>query len=210
MKLQPMLMVTCSLALVGAASGKAWDHYDTLGVGRKASDAEVKKAFRTLAKKYHPDKNKAEDAEEQFTKIAQAYEVLSDKERRRQYDSMGHAAHTQTDSRQQQPTSGDFSFDFADIFSHFDSDSFRFEVPKKGYKFGDFNFKSIFDDMDDGIFGDFMMDDLPNFGFHGNKQKRHQQRHRRNHHTWEATGSEHCRKVTERMGNTVTTYMKCS
>lgn len=63
--------------------------YDTLGLESSATDAEVKKAYRKLARKYHPDVNKDDDAEEKFKEINAAYEVLSDKEKRAQYDQFG-------------------------------------------------------------------------------------------------------------------------
>jgi curved DNA-binding protein len=65
------------------------DFYQTLGVARGASVEEIKKAYRRLARKYHPDVSKAADAEERFKKISQAYEVLSDPEKRRAYDELG-------------------------------------------------------------------------------------------------------------------------
>jgi molecular chaperone DnaJ len=67
------------------------DYYDVLGVPRDASPEEVKKAFRKLAMKYHPDRNKGADAHERFKQINEAYEVLSDQERRAMYDRFGHA-----------------------------------------------------------------------------------------------------------------------
>jgi len=66
------------------------DYYDVLGVGRDADETEVKKAFRRLARELHPDVNEAPDAEERFKEAAEAYEVLSDAERRRTYDAYGH------------------------------------------------------------------------------------------------------------------------
>ncbi len=65
------------------------DYYKTLGVERKASQEEIKKAFRALARKYHPDINKADDAEKKFKEINEAYEVLGDEEKRKQYDALG-------------------------------------------------------------------------------------------------------------------------
>lgn len=65
------------------------DFYRILGVAKNASDDEIKKAYRKLALKYHPDKNKAKDAEEKFKEVAEAYEVLSDKKKRDIYDQYG-------------------------------------------------------------------------------------------------------------------------
>src|SRR6185369_2613620 len=66
------------------------DYYQSLGVSKTASDEEIRKAFRKLARKYHPDvaKNKAE-AEEKFKEINEAYEVLGDPEKRKKYDTLG-------------------------------------------------------------------------------------------------------------------------
>ena len=69
------------------------DYYEVLGVPKNASDADIKKAFRTLAKKYHPDMNPGDaEAEKKFKEASEAYAVLSDAEKRRQYDQFGHAA----------------------------------------------------------------------------------------------------------------------
>ena len=69
------------------------DYYEVLGVDRSASEADVKKAYRRLAMKYHPDRNSGdEDAEEKFKEASEAYEVLSDQEKRSSYDRFGHAA----------------------------------------------------------------------------------------------------------------------
>lgn len=68
------------------------DYYKDLGVDKNASDEEIKRAFRKLAKQYHPDVNKEEGAQERFKEIGEAYSVLSDPEKRRQYDQFGSAA----------------------------------------------------------------------------------------------------------------------
>ena len=65
------------------------DYYETLGVTRTAAQNEIKAAYRKLARKLHPDVNKAKDAEDRFKEIGEAYEVLSDPEKRRKYDELG-------------------------------------------------------------------------------------------------------------------------
>jgi DnaJ-class molecular chaperone len=67
------------------------DYYETLGVDRAADAAAIKKAFRSLALKYHPDRNKAPNAKERFQEIAEAYAVLHDPKKRAEYDARGHA-----------------------------------------------------------------------------------------------------------------------
>ena len=69
------------------------DFYDILGVGKSASESEIKKAYRKKAIKYHPDKNPGDSkAEENFKKAAEAYEVLGNKDKRAKYDQFGHSA----------------------------------------------------------------------------------------------------------------------
>jgi len=70
------------------------DYYEILGVSKNASEDEIKKAFRKLARKYHPDvsSDNPKDAGEKFKELNEAYEVLSSPERRQQYDQFGHAA----------------------------------------------------------------------------------------------------------------------
>ena len=65
------------------------DYYKILGVSRNATDDEIKKGYRKMALKYHPDKNKAPDASEKFKDIAEAFEVLKDKDKRYIYDQYG-------------------------------------------------------------------------------------------------------------------------
>ena len=68
------------------------DYYDVLGVSKDASESELKKAYRKLAMKYHPDRNPDDkEAEEKFKEAAEAYEVLGDEEKRAKYDKFGHA-----------------------------------------------------------------------------------------------------------------------
>ncbi len=69
------------------------DYYEVLGIDKNADDAAIKKAYRALAKKYHPDMNPGDaEAEKKFKEASEAYAILSDPEKKRQYDQFGHAA----------------------------------------------------------------------------------------------------------------------
>lgn len=73
------------------------DYYEVLGVSRNADEAQIKKAYRKLAKKYHPDTNAGDaNAEQKFKEVTEAYTILSDKEKRKMYDQFGHAAFDQS------------------------------------------------------------------------------------------------------------------
>lgn len=110
------------------ASSKSY--YEILGVDKNASEAEIKSAFRKLAKKYHPDINKEPGAEAKFKEIGEAYSVLSDPEKKRQYDQFGHEAYTQGASQ------GGFGGGFG------------------GFSAEDIDLSSIFDDLFGGsMFG---------------------------------------------------------
>lgn len=104
------------------------DYYEVLGVSKDASDADIKRAFRRLAKEYHPDLNKSADAEEKFKEIQEAYAVLSDENKRKQYDQFGHAAFQGGGASGFGGAGGfDFSgFDFSDIFDNMFGDGFGF------------------------------------------------------------------------------------
>lgn len=83
--------------LLGVFGGT--DFYKVLDVSRKASAAEIKKAYRKLSLKYHPDKNPSEEASAKFAEIANAYDVLSDPDKRKTYDTGGEEAVKQQEQR---------------------------------------------------------------------------------------------------------------
>ncbi len=104
------------------------DYYEVLGVDKSASQADIKSAFRRLAKQYHPDVCKEKDAEAKFKEVQEAYSVLSDEDKRRQYDQFGHAAF-QGGAGGSNPFGGGFS----------------------GFDFGDFDYTDIFDNIFGGM-----------------------------------------------------------
>ena len=96
------------------------DYYETLGVSKSASKDELKKAYRKLAQKYHPDKNPGDHkAEEQFKEVSEAYEVLSNAEQKAQYDRFGHAGANMGGGANPFEGAGGFGDIFGDVFSEF-------------------------------------------------------------------------------------------
>lgn len=126
------------------------DYYEVLGISKTADDAEIKKAYRVLAKKYHPDANPGDkEAEAKFKEASEAYAILSDAEKRRQYDQFGHAAFEQGG-----PGGGGFDFNSADFSSMFSG-------------FGDI-FGDLFGGGRSGGFSGFGGDDRANGPMQGN------------------------------------------
>jgi len=96
------------------------DYYEVLGIGRDATEEDVRKAFRKKAFEYHPDRNKSADAEAKFKEVNEAYEVLRDAERRSRYDRFGHAAPAASSAGRSAGFDGFENFPgFGDIFDAF-------------------------------------------------------------------------------------------
>ncbi|KAK8395540.1 hypothetical protein O3P69_005566 [Scylla paramamosain] len=209
------------------------DYYEILGVKKNANDKEIKKAFRKLAIQYHPDKNKEEGAEEKFREIAEAYETLSDEDKRKERVAQGAPVATRD-----MPSTSTFD----DLFADFDA---------FGGGFGG-GFSSDFDDdfLDLEDFFGHSFRGRDHFGSHNTffgpgghfRQEDHMRRHRSAHNQahqqafrsqfqgqyhdpgqefqqyqeqheqprFRASGGRTCRTVTQRVGNMVTTYTTCS
>ncbi|MGL5677716.1 MAG: molecular chaperone DnaJ [Cellulosilyticaceae bacterium] len=101
------------------------DYYEVLGIQKGAADAEIKKAYRKLAKQYHPDTNPGDaGAEAKFKEATEAYEILSDAEKRSAYDRFGHSAFDQMGGGAGGFNGGGFEFDMGDIFGSVFGDFF--------------------------------------------------------------------------------------
>jgi molecular chaperone DnaJ len=91
------------------------DYYEVLGIPKNAPKDQIKDAYRKLAMQYHPDRNKSPDAEEKFKEISEAYAVLSDDEKRQQYDTLGHAGFDQRYTQEDIFRGADFDSIFRDL-----------------------------------------------------------------------------------------------
>lgn len=115
------------------------DYYEVLGINKEASQEDIKKAFRQLAFKYHPDRNKEAGAEEKFKEISEAYAILSDPEKRRLYDAYGfegiEGRYTPEDIFNRarfRDIFSEFGFNFEDLFERFFGGGFGFQEVRTG------------------------------------------------------------------------------
>ncbi|XP_066997293.2 dnaJ homolog subfamily B member 9 [Anabrus simplex] len=203
-------------------------YYELLGVKKTASEKEIKKAFRKLAVKYHPDKNKEKGAQEKFQELAQAYEVLSDPEKREKYDRLGSAAFA-NGGPGGNGGSQTFHFNFDDLFRNFDEDLGRNTFHFSGFQghhgapeHNFFNFEDFFQEegpyfneqFEPHTFGGGNSFFHSHFGHGQHSQHSHRVHHAPHVHSHaehsQFSGSRSCRTVTQRIGNMVTTYTQCS
>jgi curved DNA-binding protein len=118
------------------------DYYEVLGVPRDASEEDIRRAYRKLARQYHPDVSKEPEAEDRFKEISEAYEVLRDAEKRERYDELG------SNWKAGQDVSGAEGFQGFDGFEGFDRGGFRdVRVDFGGTGFGGGDFSDFFDSM---------------------------------------------------------------
>jgi len=202
---------------LATAGDQPRNYYKSLGVQPTATDKQIKKAFRQLALKYHPDKSSEPGAEAKFREIAEAYEVLRDPTKRRQYDQMGHANFSRNSGhRPSQPNFDDLFKDFDDLFKefgnmeghfkqHFGSHKMHHESGGGSFDFGqDIRFEELFDSPFTHGFDMFSsdghnMEDLGHINLKGRMRRESS-----------FSSSQSCRTVTQQIGNIVTTYTQCS
>ncbi|KAL2091108.1 hypothetical protein ACEWY4_013371 [Coilia grayii] len=135
-----VVWVSVVLLLVDPSAAGEFDPYKVLGVGRKASQPEIKKAYKQLAKEWHPDKNKDPGAEDMFIKISKSYEILSNEERRSNFDRFGQMDENQPHSQPAQGFHGFHnSFYFDDSFFHFSRSGRDFADSKYLLHFAQYN-----------------------------------------------------------------------
>jgi len=130
--------VKSCLINIGGEIVEKRDYYEVLGLGKDASEQEIKKAYRKMAMQYHPDKNQGDkSSEDKFKEISEAYEVLSDPQKRRTYDQFGHAGFSGGGFGQGGFSGGGFEDIFGDMFGDIFGGSFggrqtRRNGPRKG------------------------------------------------------------------------------
>ncbi|KAM3587883.1 uncharacterized protein V6R79_016228 [Siganus canaliculatus] len=228
---QSVLLLAVHILLISEFILAKRDYYEILGVSKDATERQIKKAFHKLALKYHPDRNKDQDAEAKFREIAEAYETLSDDKRRREYDQFGHGpspgeGHGGGGDYNFNQHYQSFNFNFDDIFKdfdhfgqqqqqrhqhHFHSHSQNQAHQKRHF---DKHFQAHQEAMNrhkgrfqQGGFGGGLFDDMfedleKMFTFNTHSSRTESRFH--------SSGKQHCRTVTQRRGNMVTTFTDCS
>ncbi|XP_008399239.1 dnaJ homolog subfamily B member 9-like [Poecilia reticulata] len=221
---QSMLLVAVHILLISEFILAKRDYYEILGVPRDATERQIKKAFHKLALKYHPDRNKDAGAEAKFREMAEAYETLSDDKRRREYDQFGHSA---SSGEAYRGGGGDYnfrqhyqSFNFNDMFKDFDQfgqqhqHHFHSHHQSHQKRHFDSHFQAHKEAMNrqrrsfqQGSFGGGMFDDMfedleKMFSFNTHTS--------RTESRFQGSVKQHCRTVTQRRGNMVTTFTDCS
>uniref|UniRef100_A0A3P8VQK8 DnaJ homolog subfamily B member 9 n=1 Tax=Cynoglossus semilaevis TaxID=244447 RepID=A0A3P8VQK8_CYNSE len=213
---QSMLLLAVHVLLISEFILAKRDYYEILGLPRDATERQIKKAFHKLALKYHPDRNKGPDAEAKFREIAEAYETLSDDKRRKEYDQFGHGSSPGGGHGGGGHTGGSytggghsFNFNFDDIlkdFDHFAHHKRHFEAHAQAHREamnrhrGQFQ-QGAFGGGGGGVFNNMFEDLEKMFSFNT---------HTRTENKFQNTGKQHCRTVTQRRGNMVTTFTDCS
>ncbi|KAM9845764.1 dnaJ homolog subfamily B member 9-like isoform 1-T3 [Aulostomus maculatus] len=219
---QLVLLLAVHILLISEFILAKRDYYDILGVPRDASERQIKKAFHKLALKYHPDRNKGPDAEAKFREIAEAYETLSDDKRRREYDQFGHGP-SPGEGHRQGGGSANFnqqfqSFNFDDLFKDYDpfghqqghQHHFHSHHQTHQKRHFDSHFQAHRDAMNrqrrafggGGLFDDMFEDLEKMFSFNSHTSRTDSRFH--------GSAKQHCRTVTQRRGNMVTTFTDCS
>lgn len=183
-------------------NGDSKDYYEILGVSKDAKKQEIHKAFRRLAKKYHPDVNKDKNAEEDFIRIFKAYETLSDEKKRSEYDNRSKGnTYTQWNSAH-----GD-NFDMNEFYKRYEEQLFNHaqffqqqnihqhqyhhHSEKGQFSFNGVNLGDLFHDLDEdefNIFGDILNSHHMN-NHHNNHFDHHNQAHNINPHHQDADGT---------------------
>ncbi|XP_048589143.1 dnaJ homolog subfamily B member 9 isoform X1 [Nematostella vectensis] len=198
---QILVLTTAALSILATDLVMAKDYYQILGVPRNASDKQIKKAFRK--------------AEEKFREVAEAYEVLSDENKRRQYDQFGEEG-----LKNNGFGGGGGGFDFNGFFNNFGHGDHNRGGNGNSFKFSFGGFDDFFNDDDDDDFGggfghgDSFFGNFGNFrnsGFHEDGHDFHRAAtHAEFHQSSSGGGGRSCRTVTRRVGNMVTTFTECT
>ncbi|XP_061663820.1 dnaJ homolog subfamily B member 9-like [Syngnathoides biaculeatus] len=213
---QCVLLLALHILLISEFILAKKDYYDILGVPRDATERQIKKAFHKLALKYHPDRNKDWDAEAKFREVAEAYETLSDDKRRRDYDRFGHGPSSPGGGGGEYNFREHYqSFNFHDIFKDFDL--FGQQQQQHFHSHHQAHQKRFFREAagnqqrppfrgggggGGGLFDDMFEDLEKMFSFNAHTS--------RSDGRFQRSVKQHCRTVTQRRGNMVTTFTDCS